>query len=230
MSNGGFAAGTFAEMVGGTASVRLHAKVPVGADLVASGGGSRAEVTHRGARVATIEARPAFSVEPPVIPTMEEALDARRRHPMLGVRHPLSSCVVCGPERLDGLRVTPGPLASDREVLASPFIPSEQYAVDRIVRPAAVWGALDCPSYPAGALRDRRFCLLGMLEAHQVRPLHAQERLVVVGWTTATGGRSIRTASAILDGDGAVVASARAVWVALRHQRLIRVISRLGRG
>jgi hypothetical protein len=49
----------------------------------------------------------------------------------------------------------------------------------------------------------------------------------VVGWTTRTGTRSVSTASAILDGDGSVVASAEAVWVALRHQWAVRMVSRL---
>jgi hypothetical protein len=126
--------------------------------------------------------------------------------------------VVCGPERADGLRVTPGPLEADRDVLAAPFLPTDRFAVDGWVRPAAVWGALDCPSYPAAEARSGRLGLLGTLEAHQVRPIHVGEELVVVGWTVGVGQRSNRTASAIIDRDGEVVASGRAIWVVMRDQ------------
>lgn len=53
------------------------------------------------------------------------------------------------------------------------------------------------------------------------------ENLVVVGWTRGLGTRSVQTASAMIDEDGAVVASARAVWVAVRHQWAVKTIARL---
>ncbi len=227
MSNGGFASGTFAELVGGTATVSLKTKVPLGVPLTVTTTEDGAEVSVRGRRLATVRETDAFVLEPPVRPTYDEAADARDRHPLRGVRHPLSDCVVCGPERYDGLRVTPGPLVADGEVLAAPFLPTAGFAVAGDVRSAAVWGALDCPSYPAAALMSRRFCLLGTLEAHQVRPVTVGERLVVVGWTTGVGDRSTRTASAMIAEDGSVVASARAVWVALRHQWAVRAVSRI---
>jgi hypothetical protein len=225
-SNGGFACGSLAALVGGTARVDLVAGVPVATDLRVSVGHGRATLTVGDTVLARARAVEPFVLEPPVRPSWDEAADARERHPLRGVRHPLSDCVVCGPERYDGLRVTPGPLAGDPDVLASPFDPTDQFAVDGQVRPAAVWGALDCPSYPATALRERRLSLLASLEAHQVRPLAPGERTVVVGWTTGSGARSVRTASAMIAEDGAVVATARAVWVALRHQWLARAIAR----
>jgi acyl-CoA thioesterase FadM len=68
---------------------------------------------------------------------------------------------------------------------------------------------------------------LGSLEACQVRPVDVTESLVVVGWTRGVGTRSVQTASAMIDEDGAVVASARAVWVAVRHQWAVKTIARL---
>jgi len=226
MSNGGFACGTFAGLVGGTAKVTLHQKVPLETDLMGHISGTRAEVLAGERLLAVAEAVEPFVLEPPVRPTPAEAEVARERHPLRGVRHPLSDCVVCGPERRDGLGVTPGPLESDPDVLASPFRPTAGYAVDGLVRPAAVWGALDCSSYSAADYRARRFCLLGSLEGHQVRPIEATESLVVVGWTRGNGSRSVQTASAMIDEDGAVVASARAVWVAVRHQWAVKTIAR----
>lgn len=226
MSNGGFACGTFAGLVGGTAKVTLHQKVPLETALSARVSGDQAHVLVGERLVAVAEAVEPFVLEPPVRPTAAEADSARARHPLRGLRHPLSDCVVCGPERLDGLGVTPGPLESDPDVLAAPFRPTSGYAVDGLVRPAAVWGALDCPSYSAADLRTRRFCLLGSLEACLVRPVEVTETLVVVGWTREAGNRSVRTASAIIDEDGAVVASARAVWVAVRHQWAVKTLAR----
>ncbi len=214
-SNGGFACGTFAGLVGGTAAVRLEALVPLGVDLVAQIEDSRAQIWAGATLVATAAAADAFVLEPPALPTLGEAAQARLRHPYIGVKHPLSNCVVCGPERTDGLRATPGPLADHPDILATPFVAPDRFAVDGWVRPAAVWGALDCPSFPAAAMRSNRFCLLGSLEAHQLRPIAAGEELVVVGWTRGHGNRSVRTASAIIDRTGAIVASARAVWVAV---------------
>jgi hypothetical protein len=226
MSNGGFACGTFAGLVGGTAKVMLHRKVPLETDLTARISDNEARVLAFDRVVAVAEAVEPFVLEPPVRPTRAEAEAARDRHPLRGVRHPLSDCVVCGPERRDGLGVTPGPLASDPDVLAAPFRPTAGYAVDGLVRPAAVWGALDCSSYSAADYRARRFCLLGSLEGHQVRPIEVTESLVVVGWTRGAGTRSVQTASAMIDEDGAVVASARAIWVAVRHQWAVKTIAR----
>lgn len=214
-SNGGFACGTFAGLVGGTAEVRLAAPIPLGIELDVLIEDSRARIVREGRTLATARAVDPFVLEPPVRPTMDQAIEARRRHPFRGVRHLLSDCVVCGPERVDGLGVTPGPLAGDVDVLAAPFLPTDRFAVDGTVRPAAVWGALDCPSYPAAEARAGRLGLLGTLEAHLVRPIRVGEDLVVVGWTIGAGQRSTRTASAIIDRDGTVVASGRAVWVAL---------------
>jgi acyl-CoA thioesterase FadM len=117
-------------------------------------------------------------------------------------------------------------LESDPDILAAPFRPTAGYAVEGLIRPAAIWGALDCVSYSAADYRARRFCLLGGLEAHQVRPVEMTERLVVVGWTRGVGRRSVLTASAMIDEDGAIVASARAVWVAVRHQWAVKTIAR----
>lgn len=80
----------------------------------------RAQVLAGDRLVAVAEAVQPFVLEPPVRPTAAQAESARERHPLRGLRHPLSDCVVCSPERRDGLGVTPGPLESDPDILASP--------------------------------------------------------------------------------------------------------------
>ncbi len=227
-ANGGMAAGTFAALVGGTARVRLHRPVPVGRPLgIVAGAGGGVRILDRRGDVASVTPVPAFEVDPPARPGLEEALEARRAHPLLGVRHPFSDCVVCGPERPDGMGVVWGPMRGRSDVLLAPFLPTAREAVDGVVRPAAVWAALDCPGYPAALLARRRLALLGTLAAHRLRDVHVGERLVVVGWSLARRGRAYDTATALVDEDGALVATARATWVELRHQRLARLAAHL---
>jgi hypothetical protein len=132
---------------------------------------------------------------------------------------PLSDCFVCGAERLDGLRICFGPVPGHPDLMASPFLVRESFCSDGALREPLVWGALDCPSYPAEAVRRGRFALLGRLTAHPLRPVRVGERLIAVGWTESIGNRSMRTASALLAGDE-VVASARAVWVEAKADAL----------
>jgi hypothetical protein len=226
-ANGGFATGTFADLVGGTATVALHRRVPLGRPFTVDDTGSEKVVGDGDQRIATVTPAEPFALEPPARPDRWAAATARRAHPFTDIRHTLSDCVVCGPRRRDGLRVTPGPLADHPDLLASPYDPPEGYAVDGVALPASVWGALDCVSFPAALLRTRTLALLGSLTAHRTRDIRVGEPLVAVGWTLGTGTRSHRTASAILDERGTVVASARAVWVELRNQRLARIVGRL---
>ena len=231
-ANGGFACGTIAQALGGTASVRLIRPVPLetALEVDADAGGLGTQVVDPRHRLVA-EARQVdqFTMIPPVAPKFDDAEAARAASPLHGARHLLSNCVVCGPERRDGLQVTPGPLAARSDILAAPFVPRDLDATDGVVHPAAIWGALDCPSYPAMSLLDGRIGLLGTLAVHRNREVLIGERLVVVGWTVQAHGRSTQTASALLDERGDVVASARAVWIELRHQGLVRLAGRVQR-
>jgi hypothetical protein len=218
-ANGGFACGALARLVpGGTAEVTLRAPVPVGVPLgVKSRRGGGVELVERALRGQQLlaDAAPAdpFVAEPPHVPTAAEAQAAWDAHPFRGMDLPLSDCVVCGAERLDGLRICFGPVPGRPELMASPFVVPAAYCGDgEVLRTPAVWGALDCPSYPAEAVRRGRFALLGRLAAHLRRPIMAGEELIAVGWTESIGNRSMRTASALLAGTE-IVASARAGWV-----------------
>lgn len=229
-ANGGFACGTLAQPLGGTASVRLIRPIPLETPLAVEvdvAGTSGHVVDNHRHRVAEVRQVDPFTMIPPVRPGFDDAEAARAASPLHGARHLLSNCVVCGPERRDGLHVTPGPLADRGDVLAAPFVPLERDATDGVVHPAAVWGALDCPSYPATSLLDGRIGLLGTLTAHRNRDVFVGERLVAVGWTEAHHGRSTQTASALLDESGTVVASARAVWIELKHQGVVRLAGRI---
>ena len=158
---------------------------------------------------------------------MEVVEAASLLYPGRHTRTALSDCIVCGPHRADGMHVTPGPLSiPGQDLIVAPFIPHEQEAVNGVVRPEAVWGALDCPSYPAALMHQHKIAFLGELTAHRRREIEVGEQLVVVGWTIDSGTRSHRTATTIIDENDEVVASAHATWVELKHQRLVQLLGR----
>ncbi|WP_167880497.1 hypothetical protein [Nocardioides guangzhouensis] len=225
-ANGGFATGTFADLVGGTATVALHRTVPLGRSFAVLETPEGLAVLDGDDVVATVRAATPFVVEPPVRPSYARAEEARRAYPYAGTRHALSDCVVCGTDRTDGLHVTPGPLPGHTGILAAPYDPPAWFAADGLALPASVWGAMDCVSYPASLLASGRIAFLGSLTAHRTRDIAVGEPLVAVGWTIGSGTRSHRTASVLLDEDGRVIASAHAVWVEARRQRLTRLAGR----
>jgi len=231
-ANGGIACGALAQAVGGTARVRLERPIPLGTDLevqLAADGLSAQVSAHRRPNLAAVTRLDPFTTPPPITPSYIDALRASAASPLHGAHHMFSRCVVCGPGRPDGMHVTPGPLANRNRVLAAAFVPTEQDATDGVVHPAALWGALDCPSYPAQWLLGRRFGVLGTMAAHCSRQVRVGERLVAVGWTVAQHGRSISTASALLDHRGNLVACASTVWVELKNQWMVQLGARFVR-
>lgn len=213
-AQGGIASGLFAQLVGGTATVRLRERIPLDTDLEAHRGTDGVvSIEHAGDILATATPTTPFHHDPPLRPTFADALDAARRHPLRGIRHPFSDCVVCSPSRPDGLGVVSGTSLQRPDVLLAPLQATPAFVTDGRVRPEALWGALDCTSFPADLLRTRTLAVTGQLTAHIERDVSSSERLVVVGWRTGRGDRSHRTATAVIDESGEVVASADAVWV-----------------
>jgi hypothetical protein len=226
-SNGGFAAGTFAQQVGGTASVRLQAPPPLGTPIAVDLDVDGATFTVDARTIATARRSTPFVLEPPIVPSMDVVEAASQLYPGRHTRNALSDCIVCGPDRADGMQVTPGPLSiPGQDLLVAPFVPHEQEAVDGVVRPEAIWGALDCPSYPAALMKQKKIAFLGEITAHLRRDIQVGEQLIVVGWTIDAGTRSHRTATVIIDADDEVVASAHATWVELKNQWLVRLLGR----
>ncbi|WP_061289389.1 hypothetical protein [Herbidospora cretacea] len=212
-ANGGYACGLAAAFVDGPARVVLRTPPPLETplDVVRDGGAVR--VLHDGVLVAEAGPSDAAFLDPPLRPTLAEAAAARERHPWIGDDHLLTGCFVCGHDRADGLRVTPGRLPG-AEMAASPFEPDESVAEGGVVRPEIVWAALDCVSYPPFAQNTDVIALLGTFEAEIGRDVAAGERLVAVGWPLESSGRKLLSASALLSGDE-VVARAQATWITL---------------
>src|SRR6478609_11471922 len=152
-ANGGYACGSIAQFVDGPTRVVLRKPPPLETGLAVHRVNEVVTVLDEGGVVA--EARPAAPsiVVPPAKPSFAEAEQATAAHPWRGAAHMLSDCFVCGPERSDGLHVTPGPLAGNPTVTATPFVPDDTVAdPDGKVPLEIVWASLDCSSYPASAL------------------------------------------------------------------------------
>lgn len=221
-ANGGYACGALARFVGEPAEITLRTPPPLDRPLtVVADGAAGVRMLDGETLVAEGRRGELPDLKPPARPSYQQALVARSRHPGRGITHPLSGCFVCGPERDDGLGVSPGPLEGHADVGAAPFRPDESVAEGGFVLPEIVWSVLDCPSYvpsmwDSGIVRGDGVSLLGRLTAERLRPIRVGERLVVVGWPLESEGRKRFTASAILDEDGEVVARARATWIALR--------------
>ena len=124
------------------------------------------------------------------------------------VRHPFPQCFVCGPEREpgDGMRLFPGPVADGRT--ACSWTPGEDVGV------AFVWAALDCPGGWTSDIVGRPM-VLGRMTAQLDAPVTAGRPYVVTGTHLRTEGRKTRTATALHDAGGALLACAEQVWVAV---------------
>lgn len=215
-ANGGYAAGSVARFVGGPARVALRKPPPLDTALDVQRADGTVRAMHAGEVIAEGRAVEPSVLVPPARPTWTEAEAARAAHPWIGIENVFSHCFACAPGRADGLRVTPGPLATDPEITATTFSPDPSVADANGVLPTEiVWAALDCPSYPARALRGEVRCLLGTLAVTQQRALTAEERFVVVGWTVSVAGRKHHSAAALIDGDGEVAAQSEAIWIAV---------------
>ncbi|WP_426319647.1 hypothetical protein [Microbacterium sp. E-13] len=220
-ANGGFAAGSIAQHVDAeTVTVVLQRPIPLARELaVVQGENGGALVYDRQRLLARAHPGRLTDAPAPVAPTYEDALDARSHHPLVGVRHPLSDCVVCGPRRPDGMRVTPGPLRGHPGRLAAPWSVDARVARAGLADYRAVWAAVDCTSYPRRALDEGVLCLLGTMTARIERRPRVGEHLVVHSWTREEHGRRFETSVAMIDEAGGVVARADATWVALKPGR-----------
>lgn len=211
--NGGYSAGRFAaasapliSTVDGVVEVTLRLPPPLEVPLTVSADGEGARITDPdGALVAST--RPGELPGAPVPPVgFDEAVLASRGYPGFA-HHPFPTCFVCGPERAegDGLRLFSGRLPDGRT--ATPFVPTE-------VRPELIWAALDCPGGWAIPLEGRPY-VLGRVAARLDTLPAPGERCVVMGERTGEQGRKAFTTTSLYGGDGRLLATAAATWIAV---------------
>lgn len=203
-ANGGVAAGTMARLVTGPAEVRLSSPPPMGVDLpLHVDGGWVVAADAEGTEV--LRVRPA---EPPVV-EVPDVDPATVGDGLPFPDHPAHTCVICGPDHPDGLRVFPAPVDGHPNVLATWWTPPDR-AIDDTghLREDLLWGVLDCP----GALsamhveQDRVFGALAGITGELLAPVRAGERVLVLGFTQGGDGRKRHTGTAVLDEDGQVLA------------------------
>ncbi len=213
--NGGYSAGLVAGFIEGAASVRLHSPPPLDTPLRVSSGEQGVEMFHGDTLVAT--GRPVdLDLEVPAAPGLQTALVARQGFP--GFEHHLyPTCFVCGPGRPlgDGLELYVGPVTGTA-LYACPWQPSSDLLdADGKVLPVFVWSALDCPSGYGAFRNHERDMLLGELALEQYAPVPGGEELVVFAWPLGSERRKFYGGAAVANGDGEVLAAARATWIAM---------------
>lgn len=222
-ANGGYACGSIAAYMRGTAEVTLRVPPPLDkamelrrtADGVALYDGDTLVGSARPGEVSVRDATPA---------TFEDATDAATRT-FPPETHTLPTCFVCGPKRRhgDGLRIHPGPLDphdSDwHGTLAAPWVPDESLADDRnIVRPEFVWAALDCPTaYASSSPAGMSSILLGRQTVRIDRRPSVGERCTVLTWQTGVEGRKHYADATLFGEDGEALAFCNALWIKVSH-------------
>jgi len=149
------------------------------------------------------------------VASLAQAEQAAERYPLFQ-GHPFPTCFTCGPDRAagDGLRIFPGPV-SGSDLWAAPWTPDPSVAdQDGLVVPEVVWAALDCPG--GLAVTGDSVAVLGRMAAQVLARPRAGTPYCLVAWRDGPpDGRKRPAGSALLDGQGRVLAVARAVWVTL---------------
>jgi hypothetical protein len=199
-ANGGYACGLVSEALGGGFEVTLLRPPPLGVDLDLVG-----HELKQGDVVIAEARRNTVQLDAPAPVSLEEAEAASSRFPGF-LHHAYPTCFTCGPERDDGLRIFPGPVAGRQGLVAAPWTPEE-------VRPEIIWAALDCPSGWAVDDFQREGVLLGRMAAviHELPTVG--ERHLVCGWPVGEDGRKRHAGSALFTAEGNLLAAARSTWI-----------------
>ncbi len=210
---GGYTAGLIAMRMGELAEVSLRAPVPLDRELAID------ELDHGGIAVRDgetliAEARPReLEIEVPAPVGIEEARAAKKRYRGWSDGE-FSMCFVCGPDREDAFGVMGGAVHG-RDVVASPWIPGTDTDVDGTGRsaPEFVWAALDCPTYFALYPDTLPISFLARFTARVDDLPEVGVEHVVMAWPISKDGRKHLAGSALLDGDGEVLAVAEALLI-----------------
>ena len=210
-ANGGYTAGRVAALVGGgPVEVTLLRPPPLDRELrVDRHADGSVRLLDGDDVVASGRPLEALEIDVPAVVDVSAAHAAGAATP-LAHKHPFPTCFGCGPMRGDdGLHCLCGPVAGREGIWAVGWTPGQSSR-------ELVWAALDCPSSapvvePGGAPH-----LLGRIAARVDRLPLAGVPHAVMSWTLSLDGRKKHTGSALVDGDGGVLAIAHATWIELR--------------
>ncbi|WP_214326836.1 PaaI family thioesterase [Nonomuraea sediminis] len=216
VANGGWIAGTMADALNGHRSaveVTLHAPTPLDTEVRLEHVANTVTLTDGDKLL--VEAFPvAEDLEAPDFVPFTDAARAEAGFPGWH-GHAFPECFVCGlREPGDGLRIFPGPVEGTGLVAAGWRVPFTVADEDGV--PASIVGAaLDCVTGWAH-FAPGESALLGRLAVQIHRRVYPGGTYSVVGEATGRDGRKLFGRSAIYENDGALVASARATWIAPR--------------
>jgi hypothetical protein len=223
-ANGGYACGLLAAYIEGNAEITLLAPPPLGEPLCIVAGEHGVELRKQETTLAKGRTVHIDSPEVPIV-SFGEAQDAVRRSPCDESRHPLPTCFVCGPTRVegDGLRIIPAclsPHAGKAGAVAAPWVPTSDLAgEDGAVAHEFIWAALDCPTGFAGAgarhlgMSGTEPILLGRMSARIESRPNPDDHCVIVAWPTGRDGRKLFASSALLSSQGKLLAVAQTIWI-----------------
>ena len=209
-ANGGYTCGAVAALLEApSAEVSLRAPPPLDTELAVEredGLGAPPRRLDARGRGTTPPRRPA--PEPPRRVTLDEAEAASRAGLELwAANHPFPTCVVCGPERDDGIGRLPRAL-DDYGILGA--------ARWDVAEARSRWAALDCPSSaPIAQLRRGQPVVLARLQA-ALGGCRCGESSSPLSWPLRERGASGRRPPRCSQ-DGGPCASARALWIQLRE-------------
>jgi len=217
--NGGYVCGLLAKQLEGTVSVRLFAPPPLETALTLQSDVDSAKLLD-GETLLGEARRATLDLEPPVAPTLDEALAASEKYTGFDY-HPFPACFVCGPRRNvdDGLRIFTG-AAEGSGLVASPWHVHSSLAVDGKIPDEIIWAALDCPGAFA-VMPDMRekAVVLGQLTARIESSVSVGQHCVVIGWPIGRDGRKYVAGSAVFDDKGGLIAVAKATWIEVEKGR-----------
>ncbi|MEZ5155184.1 MAG: hypothetical protein R2718_03645 [Solirubrobacterales bacterium] len=210
---GGYTAGLIAMRMGELAEVTLRSPIPLDRELEIE------ELDGEGLRLLdgetlVAEARPReIDIEVPAPVGIEDARLATERY-RGSAGTPFGRCFVCGPGREDALGVMAGAVEG-RDVVASPWTPGPETDVDGSGRaaPEFVWAVLDCPTYFALYPDTLPISFLARFAARVDDLPELGSEHVVMAWPISKDGRKHLAGSALLDGDGNVLAMAEALLI-----------------
>jgi hypothetical protein len=209
--NGGYTCGMVAALLGApSAEVSLRAPPPLETELAVERDGDSVRVSDGDTLVAEGRPAPPATHDLPRSVTLDEAEAASRAGlERWSSHHPFPTCVVCGPERDDGMGIFPGALDEREELWAARWTGRPQSE--------QVWAALDCPSSaPVASFASGETVVLARLQASMQRLPGKGEPLIALSWALGRDGRKREAASALVSEDGEVLASALALWIQLR--------------
>lgn len=210
-ANGGVAAGVAARAIGRTAAtVRLHRPPPMGTEFTVATDDEGATLHAGDEEVMWVTPAAPPGITLPDLDLL--AIDAGGPYP----DHPASQCVVCGPQRTDGLGLRPTLLAHpDTAVVADWWVPPAWACTPDVLDDRLQWGVLDCPGALAVMFSEDEpgFAALGTITGALHRSVRRDERVLVLGWVLARDGRKRHCATAIVAEDGTVIGESEQVCV-----------------